>query len=60
MTEPRRITAKTSSAGMKLAGTFSYDAGTQDFAVHEWGGTSYHSNLLGYGLLANMYVEGPI
>ena len=45
---------------MKLAGTFSYDAGTQDFAVHEWGGTSYHSNLLGYDLLVNMYVEGPI
>lgn len=44
----------------EIAGTFSYDTGTQDFTVHEWGGTSYHSNLLGYGPLANVYVEGPI
>ena len=44
----------------ETAGTFSYDVGTSDFTVHEWGGTSYHSNLLAYGPLAEVYVEGPI
>lgn len=44
----------------ETAGTFSYDTGTADFTVHEWSGTSYHSNLLAYGPLANVYVEGPI
>ena len=44
----------------ETVGTFSYDAGTEDFTVHEWGGTSYHENLLAYGPLANVYVEGPI
>ncbi len=43
-----------------ITGTFSYDAATRDFTRHEWNGTSYHSNLLGYGPLANTYVEGPI
>jgi hypothetical protein len=44
----------------ETAGTFSYDSGTQDFTEHEWNGTSYHSDLLAYGPLANVYVEGPI
>ena len=41
-------------------GTFSYDTATGDFTRQEWNGTSYHSNLLAYGPLANVYVEGPI
>lgn len=44
----------------ETAGTFSYDSNTEDFAEHEWSGTSYHSDLLAYGPLANVYVEGPI
>jgi hypothetical protein len=44
----------------ETAGTFSFDSGSSDFTVHEWNGTSYHSNLLAYGPLANVYVEGPI
>jgi hypothetical protein len=44
----------------ETAGTFSYDRATSDFTTHEWGGTSYHSNLLAYGPLSNVYVEGPI
>ncbi len=43
-----------------ITGTFSYDAATRDFTRHEWNGTSYHSNLLGYGPLSDVYVEGPI
>lgn len=44
----------------ETAGTFSYDSNTGDFTEHEWNGTSYHSDLLAYGPLANVYVEGPI
>jgi hypothetical protein len=44
----------------EVAGTFSYDTTTEDFTKHEWGGTSYHSNLLAYGPLAKVLVEGPI
>lgn len=44
----------------EIDGTFSYDESTQDFTRHEWNGQSYHSNLLGYGPLANVLVEGPI
>lgn len=44
----------------ETGGTFSYDTATKDFTRHEWNGTSYHSNLLAYGPLANVYVEGPI
>lgn len=33
----------------QIDGTFSYDTATQGFTRHEWGGTSYHQNLLGYG-----------
>lgn len=43
-----------------ITGTFSYDTATRDFTRHEWNGTSYHSNLLGYGPLSDVYVEGPI
>ena len=43
-----------------ITGTFSYDTTTRDFTRHEWNGTSYHSNLLGYGPLSDVYVEGPI
>jgi hypothetical protein len=43
-----------------VEGTFSYDATTGGFTTHEWNGTSYHSNLLAYGPLANVYVEGPV
>jgi hypothetical protein len=42
----------------EVDGTFSYDSATQDFTTHEWGGTSYHSNLLAFGPLANVLVEG--
>ena len=41
-------------------GTFSFDPGTADFTRHEWGGTSYHANLLAYGPLSDVLVEGPI
>lgn len=41
-------------------GTFSFDPGTADFTRHEWGGTSYHADLLAYGPLADVLVEGPI
>eukprot|EP00581_Thalassiosira_minuscula_P016856 CAMPEP_0183731580 /NCGR_PEP_ID=MMETSP0737-20130205/35781_1 /TAXON_ID=385413 /ORGANISM="Thalassiosira miniscula, Strain CCMP1093" /LENGTH=450 /DNA_ID=CAMNT_0025964337 /DNA_START=162 /DNA_END=1510 /DNA_ORIENTATION=+ len=44
----------------EVDGTFSYDDATKDFTVHEWNGNSYHSNLIAYGPLANVYVEGPI
>jgi hypothetical protein len=44
----------------ETAGTFSFDAAAGDFTVHEWNGTSYHSNLLAYGPLAEVLVEGPI
>ena len=44
----------------ETAGTFSYNSNTEDFTEHEWNGTSYHSDLLAYGPLANVYVEGPI
>ncbi len=43
-----------------ITGTFSYDTATRDFTRHEWNGTSYHSDLLGYGPLSDVYVEGPI
>lgn len=33
----------------EVGGTFSFDQATQDFTEHEWGGTSYHSNLVAYG-----------
>ena len=41
-------------------GTFSFDSSTADFTQHEWGGTSYHADLLAYGPLAEVLVEGPI
>lgn len=41
-------------------GTFSFDDAAGDFTVHEWNGTSYHSELLAYGPLENILVEGPI
>ena len=43
-----------------ITGTFSYDTATRNFTRHEWNGTSYHSDLLGYGPLSDVYVEGPI
>jgi hypothetical protein len=44
----------------EVDGTFSYEAATSDFTVHEWGGVSYHADLLAYGPLAEVLVEGPI
>jgi hypothetical protein len=44
----------------ETAGTFSFDPVAADFTAHEWGGTSYHSDLLAYGPLADVLVEGPI
>ena len=44
----------------QLPGTYSYDPATKDFTTHEWGGTSYHSNLLAYGPMAGVLVEGPV
>jgi hypothetical protein len=44
----------------EVAGTFSFDDLAGDFTVQEWGGTSYHSNLLAYGPMADVLVEGPI
>ena len=44
----------------ETAGTFSFSSATQDFTVHEWGGTSYHADLLAYGPLSQILVEGPI
>ena len=43
-----------------IDGTYSFDSNTQGFTRHEWNGTSYHSNLLGYGPLANTFLEGPV
>jgi len=44
----------------QTAGTFSFNVAAGDFTNHEWNGTSYHSNLLAYGPLANVFLEGPI
>ncbi len=44
----------------QTAGTFSFNPATSNFTNHEWNGTSYHSNLLAYGPLANVFLEGPI
>jgi len=43
-----------------IDGTYSFDSNTQNFTRQEWNGVSYHSNLLGYGPLANTFLEGPI
>ena len=44
----------------EISGTFSFSSNTQDFTVHEWNGNSYHSDLLAYGPLSQVLVEGPI
>ena len=43
-----------------IDGTYSFDSNTQNFTRQEWNGVSYHSNLLGYGPLANTFLEGPV
>ena len=44
----------------ETSGTYSFSSATEDFTVHEWNGRSYHSDLLAYGPLAQVLVEGPI